>query len=51
MFHDVKSQANFLVAFFSFAFTAFDNPTVYNAKLNHLAEIHALRGVKTVGKQ
>ena len=46
MFKDPKSQGNFLVALFSFIFTAFDNPPVYRAKLNYLGEVHSLRGVK-----
>jgi hypothetical protein len=50
MFKDAKSQGNFVVAFFSFVFTAFDNPSVYKAKLNYLGEIHSLRGVKATGK-
>jgi hypothetical protein len=49
MFKDAKSQGNFLVAFFSFIFTAFENPPVYQAKLNYLGEIHSLRGVKATG--
>jgi len=46
MFKDPKSQGNFLVALFSFIFTAFENPAVYRAKLNYLGEVHSLRGVK-----
>jgi hypothetical protein len=50
LFTNPKAQGNFLVAFFSFVFTAFDNPAVYQTKLNYLGEIHSLRGIKATGE-
>jgi hypothetical protein len=48
MFSNPRNQGIFLVALFSFMFTALEYPKAFKDRLEHLAETHSKKGIKAV---